>query len=99
MDPEFLAELDEDYTRTIYNCIIHPAVQPVHTAKRQFGVFDLFPTTLAAMGVEIEGDRLGLGTNLFSDLPTLTEEYGYEFLDEELQKRSEYYNEEIYEEE
>ena len=44
-------------------------------------------------------DRLGLGTNLFSDLPTLTEEYGYEFLDEELQKRSEYYNEEIYEEE
>ena len=98
MDPEFLAELDEGYTRTMYNCIINPAVQPVRTTERKFGVFDMFPTTLAAMGVQIEGDRLGLGTNLFSDLPTLTEEYGYEFLDEELQKRSEYYNEEIYEE-
>lgn len=98
MDPEFLAELDENYIRTMYNCIINPAAEPVQTQNRQFGVFDMFPTTLAAMGVEIEGDRLGLGTNLFSALPTLTEEYGYDFLDDELQKRSEYYNEEIYEE-
>ena len=90
-DPEFLAELDEDYTRTIYNCIIHPAAEPVHTAQRQFGVFDLFPTTLAAMGVQIEGDRLGLGTNLFSDKQTLCEMYGFEALDWELQKKSEFY--------
>ena len=44
------------------------------------------------MGVEIKGDRLALGTNLFSDTPTLTEQYGYDFLNTELQKDSDYYN-------
>ena len=50
------------------------------------------PTPLAALGVEIQGDRLGLGTNLFSDKQTLCEMYGFETLDWELQKRSEFYN-------
>ena len=54
--------------------------------------FDMLPTTLAAMGVSIQGDRLGLGTNLFSDKQTLAEMYGFEPLDWELQKRSEFYN-------
>ena len=34
---------------------------------------DMFPTTLASLGAVIDGDRLGLGTNLFSDKPTLAE--------------------------
>ena len=93
MDPDFMKEVDENYQRTIYNCIINPAVEPVQEKNREFGTFDMFPTTLAAMGVQIEGDRLGLGTNLFSDKPTLCELYGYETLDWELQKRSEFYNE------
>ena len=37
---------------------------------------DLFQTTLAAMGTKIDGDRLGLGTNLYSDKETLAERYG-----------------------
>ena len=93
MDPDFMKEVDENYQRTIYNCIINPAVEPVQEKNREFGTFDMFPTTLAALGVQIEGDRLGLGTNLFSDKPTLCELYGYETLDWELQKRSEFYNE------
>lgn len=99
MDPEFLAELDEDYVRTIYNCIINAAAEPVRQTQRQFAVFDLFPTTLSAMGVTVEGDRLGLGTDLFSATPTLTEAYGYDYLEQELQKSSDYYDREIYEEE
>lgn len=91
MDPEFLESLDENYMRTIYNCIINADALPVSETNRQFGVFDLFPTTLAALGVSIEGDRLGLGTNLFSSLPTLTEQYGYEAFDGELRKKSQYY--------
>ena len=39
-------------------------------------IFDDFPTTLSAMGAEIEGDRLGLGTNLFSAKETLSEKEG-----------------------
>ena len=56
---------------------------------------DLFPTTLAALGVKIDGEQLGLGTNLFSDRETLTEQYGYTFLAEELQKQSAFYDSEF----
>lgn len=92
MDPDFMQDVNEDYVRTVYNCIINAPVEPVREKNRTFGTFDLFPTTLAAMGVEIEGERLGLGTNLFSGKPTWAELYGYENLDWELQKKSVFYN-------
>lgn len=92
MDPDFLADIDETYQRTIYNCFINAPVEPENETNRQFGTFDMFPTTLAALNVEIEGDRLGLGTNLFSAQETLTETYGYDVLNEELQKKSVFYN-------
>ena len=97
MDPAFLEDIDENYTRTVYNCIINSAVQPEMEGEREFATFDMFPTTLAAMGCRIEGNRLGLGTNLFSDVETLTEMFGFERLDQELQKNSEFYNEELLE--
>ena len=40
-------------------------------------------------GVEIEGNRLGLGTNLFSAEQTLTERFGIEKEEKELNKQSE----------
>ena len=40
------------------------------------------------MGVKIEGERLGLGTNLFSSVPTLTEEFGIKEENAELKKKS-----------
>ena len=52
---------------------------------------DLFPTTLAALGCTIEGDRLGLGVNLFSMEPTLAERWGFEKFDRELSKASDFY--------
>jgi len=54
-------------------------------------MMDLFPTMLSAMGYRIEGDRLGLGTDLFSATPTLAEEMGYEKLNDEVQKYSQYF--------
>lgn len=41
------------------------------------------------MGVKIEGNRLGLGTNLFSEELTLMESVGEEELKAELKKKSE----------
>ena len=38
---------------------------------------DMFPTTLASLGAVIDGDRV-IGTNLFSDKPTLAEELGFD---------------------
>ena len=96
MDPEFLSGIEEDYVRTTYNCIINSAVEPTKETGREFAVFDMFPTTLAAIGATIEGDRLGLGVNLFSDTETLSERYGHEKLDAELENGSDFYFEEFY---
>ena len=82
----------EYYDRTIYNCFFGATIEPEGgTAERIFTSFDMFPTTLAAMGFTIEGNRLGLGVNIFSSEPTLAERLGYEYLDTEIQKFSEYY--------
>ena len=98
MDPDFYVDYayDKHYgevNRKVYNAIINPAVEPVKEKNRQFVTMDMFPTTLAAMGVEIEGNRLGLGTNLFSDKETIAEKFGYEVLFEEMNKKSDFYNE------
>ena len=95
MDGGFMEGIDPEYTRTIYNCVIHSPVEPINEKNRQFGTIDFFPTTLAALGVKIDGDRLALGTNLFSDKKTITEQFGYEFLTEELQKQSDFYDSEL----
>lgn len=93
MQTEFYEEhLKEDYTRTIYNVFINSAIPEQNSTNRDFSTLDMFPTVLASIGAEIEGDRLGLGTNLFSGESTLIEQYGYEFINEELSKRSNYYN-------
>ena len=57
----------------------------------------MYPTTLAAMGVQIDGDKLALGANLFSDSETLGEKYGtIEALNSELAKRSSFYEKQIF---
>lgn len=93
MQTEFYeAHLEEEYTRTVYNTFINSAIPEANSKNRKFSTLDIFPTVLASIGVEIEGERLGLGTNLFSGEPTLIEKYGYEFVNEELSKRSNFYN-------
>ena len=98
MAPEFLKDIDEDYIRTTYNCIINAPIEPKNGTEREFGSFDMFPTTLAAIGATMEGDRLGIGTNLFSDEKTLTEIYGFERVNKELTMRSDFYNDNFYSE-
>lgn len=83
--------VDKNYQRLLYNCFINPAVSANRIHNRKWTALDLFPTTLAAMGASIEGDRLGLGTNLFSIQLTLCEKYGFEAFNEELAKASDYY--------
>ena len=80
--------------RRLYNCFINSAKTPSGSIKnRIFTSLDLFPTTLSAMGFEIKGNRLGLGTDLFSDTDTLAEEIGYDAFNAELGKYSKYYEE------
>ncbi|MDO4473075.1 MAG: sulfatase-like hydrolase/transferase [Eubacteriales bacterium] len=88
MDKNFCENIDSEYDRKTYTAYINSAVTPVNNQRRVFATLDQFPTTLAAMGVNIEGNRLGLGTNLFSDRPTISEEIGLDNEDEELGKKS-----------
>ena len=85
--------VDDDYQRLLYNCFINTPTAPKKVTNRHFAAVDLFPTTLAALGCTIEGDRLGLGTNLFSNVSTLTERMGFENFSNELAKASTYYEE------
>lgn len=92
----FDRNVDDGYVRHVYNCFINAAAEPVRTTNRQFSAMDMFPTTLAALGCTIEGDRLGLGVNLFSDGSTLMEDMGYTKLCTELSKKSELYADYFY---
>jgi len=87
----------EDYQRLLYNCFINSAATPSKVTNRKFAAVDLFPTTLAAIGCTIQGDRLGLGTNLFSKLPTLMETMGFHKFNDELAKSSTYYENNFFE--
>ena len=64
--------------------------------NREFSTLDLFPTTVASLGVRIEGDRLGLGTNLFSNQKTLMEEDGYDKFVHDTYLNSDYYWKKFY---
>lgn len=91
MDSDFCNPVSEDYQRSVYDVIINAPVYPVNQKNRQATTLDMFPTTIAALGGQIEGDRLGLGTNLFSDQLTLAEQYGIDTVNAEIRKRSIFY--------
>ena len=83
---------DDVEERTIYNTFINTNIDTENNKDRQFTALDMYPTTLASLGVTIEGERLGLGTNLFSNKKTLLEKMGYNKFNDELKKKSFFYN-------
>ena len=93
MQNDFYNEIiDDNYTRNVYNAFINSRATETNSKNRIFTTLDMFPTTIAALGATIDGDRLGLGTNLFSSKKTLAEELGFDYLNTEIQKNSSYYN-------
>jgi phosphoglycerol transferase len=91
MDSDFCANVSPEYQRGVLNIFVNAPVMAVNTKNRIASTMDMFPTTIAALGGEIEGDRLGLGTNLFSGRPTLAEELGMDQLNAEVRKNSLFY--------
>jgi len=64
----------EDMDRKPINIFINSPQKATHSKNRIFTPFDIYPTIVESMGIDIKGHRLGLGTSLYSDIPTLTEE-------------------------
>ncbi len=83
------------YQRKVYTTIVNSACEYTLDYDRTFTTMDMYPTTLASLGVEIEGNRLALGTNLYADEPTLVERLGIDSLNGELEKTSKYYKRNI----
>lgn len=92
MDSDYCAEIDQEgnYDRRVFTAYINAAAYAQDQQERTYSTFDNFPTTLAALGVQIDGDRLGLVTNLFSGTKTLLEEFGNSKVNAELKKKSEF---------
>ena len=78
--------------RYVYSCIINPIDKSANFSGRVYTSLDTYPTILYSIGAKIPGDRLGLGVNLFSDKKTLAEEYGLKNLNNELNKKSKFYD-------
>ena len=75
-------DLDESpYQRKTYFCIINGVSERETDDQRVYSAFDVAPTTLAAIGVDMKSDRFGLGTNLYSKKKTLFEQYGVEYME------------------
>lgn len=94
MDLTFIAQNANTVTeRGVYTCIINPydKLLPVNSGPRSASTFDIFPTTLSALGAQWEGHQLAFGVDLFSDAPTLVEQKGRELLDLQLQMPAEDY--------
>lgn len=84
-----------DYERSIYNCFVNTdrTCSDEVMKNRVFCSMDFFPTILSAMSVDIEGNRLGLGVDLFSGEQTLYEKFGRTEMDKLLAGYSKYYME------
>lgn len=74
-------------SRFIFNAFVN-ARKKAPDRARHFTQVDMFPTLVEALGYEIKGSRLGLGTSLYSQRKTLTEELGQDELNKTLKKKN-----------
>ncbi|MCR5301886.1 MAG: LTA synthase family protein [Lachnospiraceae bacterium] len=95
MDQSLVTDVKD---RMVYNCFINTGYDPasLNMKNRVWNTMDMFPTVLAAMGYDIPGNRLGLGTNMFSNDKTLCETLGSDYIDTEVQKYSQFYADNFY---
>ncbi len=89
------SEVIGNFDRKAYYTIINPAKENKNTKDRQLSTFDFYPTTLSAMGVRFDGNKLGLGVDLFSGEDTLCEKYGKDDFFELVKQHSTYYDNKI----
>lgn len=94
---ENLAEMNKNRTnsekRFWIDVFINPAkpIKKEQTKNRLFSSYDMFPTVLACLGFSIQGERLGFGTNLFSEEKTLAERYNKDYIDEKTMEANRQY--------
>ena len=88
MDSDYAKDIPDDYKRKVYTAIINSPIHPNNLGYRKYSTFDLFPTVLSSLGVDIEGEKLGLGVNLYSNEPTILEKMSENEFNVNLSKKS-----------
>lgn len=66
------------------NIFVNVPKTPVLDENRLFSDIDMFPTILSSINFDIEGNKLGFGTDLFSDKKTFVETIGLDSLNKEI---------------
>ena len=85
--------LTTEMKRYPLNIFINSAVAATNSKNRTFTPFDIYPTIMESTGAVINGHRLGLGTSLFADIPTLTEDkFSVKEMNREIRKSSKIYD-------
>ncbi len=95
MDSEFISSRSgykRNMKRKSYLSILNSATEYTLNRKREFTQLDMYPTTLTAMGFTVVGDKLGIGVNLFSDTPTVLEQFGFNEMKKQLEMHSRFYD-------
>mgnify|MGYP002348411956 CR=1 FL=1 len=97
MDRSYFATINSSYQRSTFNLILNSKADKTEmvTNDRVFTAVDYFPTIVASLGVQIEGDRLGLGMNLYSGKQTLAERVGIEILNQNLPVNDNWYTQQF----
>lgn len=95
MDRDFFADFDPNYHRTTFNLILNSAVQTTHDKNRHYTPMDYYPTIVSGLGITYDGNRLGMGVDLFTGEKTLLEQLGIEKLNSEMRKYSRFFLEEM----
>lgn len=91
MDGQVKEQTPDGYDRRTYFTVLNGPEYDKKTS-REFASIDIFPTLIESLGANIEGHRLGLGTSLYSDEPTLMEKLGPDRLSIQMSGKSDYYN-------
>lgn len=81
----------DDIDRYVYNVFLNTGKDDANSKYRDFTALDIMPTMLSSIGVEIEGNKIGMGVDLFSGEETLLEKYGHDYLYQELGRKSQFY--------
>lgn len=76
----------ESKSRKWIDIFVNAPKSPIKEDKRAFLDVDMLPTILSSINFKIEGDKLGLGTDLFSGKKTLVEQKGIDSLNIEFDK-------------
>ena len=90
-----MTKINKSENRRWINIIINSKIKalPEQEKYREFSSLDMFPTILEAMGVTIEERALAFGRSLFAPQKTLIEEFGFDYVNEQLLLRSIQYDE------